>query len=69
MIGVNTKYTQREKKARGRPVGLIHDRILNMRVNQAFLAKIDDWRRKQPDLPHRSEAIRRLVESALARGK
>jgi hypothetical protein len=26
---------------------------------------IDEWRRKQPDLPSRSEAIRRLVDFAL----
>ena len=31
---------------------------------------IDEWRRKQEDLPSRSEAIRRLVELGLkARGK
>jgi len=29
------------------------------------LAVIDDWRRKQDDLPGRPEAIRRLVEIAL----
>lgn len=26
---------------------------------------INEWRRQQPDLPNRSEAIRRLVELAL----
>lgn len=36
-----------------------------MRVEATFLAAIDDWRRKQPDLPSRAEAIRRLVEQAL----
>ena len=36
-----------------------------MRVGSSFLAAIDDWRRKQPDLPSRAEAIRRLVEQAL----
>ncbi|WP_256375333.1 hypothetical protein [Bradyrhizobium sp. Ec3.3] len=29
------------------------------------LQNLDDWRRKQPDLPGRPEAIRRLVEIAL----
>jgi hypothetical protein len=34
------------------------------------VAAIDDWRRKQDDLPSRSEAIRRLVELGLrAKGK
>jgi hypothetical protein len=33
-------------------------------------ARIDDWRRKQTDLPSRAEAIRRLVEVGLkAKGK
>jgi len=29
------------------------------------VAAIDEWRRKQDDLPSRSEAIRRLVELGL----
>jgi hypothetical protein len=39
---------------------------MQMRVSKAFLKIVDDWRRKQPDLPSRSEAIRRLVELGLA---
>jgi hypothetical protein len=36
----------------------------------AEVAAIDAWRRSQPDLPNRSEAIRRLVELGLkAKGK
>jgi len=35
-----------------------------MRVSEAFLRMVDDWRRRQKDLPSRAEAIRRLVESA-----
>jgi hypothetical protein len=31
----------------------------------AWLKKIDDWRRQQPDLPNISEAIRRLVDAGL----
>jgi metal-responsive CopG/Arc/MetJ family transcriptional regulator len=27
--------------------------------------QIDEWRRRQPDLPSRSEAIRRLIEAGL----
>jgi hypothetical protein len=34
-----------------------------------LLAKIDAWRGRQVDRPGRPEAIRRLVESALKRGK
>jgi metal-responsive CopG/Arc/MetJ family transcriptional regulator len=40
---------------------------LEMRVDDAFLKAIDDWRRHQVDLPNRSEAIRRLVQLALKR--
>ena len=31
-----------------------------------LLRRIDEWRRKQPDIPNRAEAVRRLVEKALA---
>jgi len=37
-----------------------------MRATEAWLAAVDDWRRTQPDLPSRGEAIRRLVEQALS---
>lgn len=36
--------------------------------NDSFVAAIDEWRRLQPDLPNRSEAIRRLVALGLATG-
>jgi hypothetical protein len=36
-----------------------------MRVDPQMWARIDEWRRRQPDLPSRAEAIRRLVEAAL----
>src|SRR6266702_3816238 len=40
--------------------------ILQMRVSATYSKSIDDWRRKQPDLPLRSEAIRRLTAMALS---
>lgn len=33
----------------------------NMRVSPDFMETIDEWRRHQPDIPPRAEAIRRLV--------
>jgi hypothetical protein len=30
-----------------------------------WMEKIDEWRRQQPDLPPRAEAIRRLVDIGL----
>lgn len=37
-----------------------------MRASPEFLSAIDEWRRQQPDLPPRAEAIRRIVEQALS---
>lgn len=31
----------------------------------AWLTAVDDWRRKQPDIPTRAEAIRRLVDAGI----
>ena len=45
---------------------LVNDRQFQMRASEEFLAKVDDWRRAQPDIPGRAEAIRRLVEIALS---
>jgi hypothetical protein len=38
---------------------------LELRADSDFLAKVDEWRRNQPDLPPRAAAIRRLVEKGL----
>jgi hypothetical protein len=37
-----------------------------MRATAELMARIDEWRRLQPDLPNRSEAIRRLIEGGLS---
>jgi hypothetical protein len=37
-----------------------------MRATTELLARIDEWRRQQPDLPNRSEAIRRLIDAGLS---
>ena len=41
------------------------DETFQMRVDKAFLHSINEWRRKQIDLPPCAEAIRRLVALAL----
>jgi hypothetical protein len=61
MSSANTKNTKR-----GRPSGRTKDRPMQMRVTDEFIAEIDDWRRKQPDLPNRTEAIRWMVAQVLA---
>jgi hypothetical protein len=49
---------------------LVHDHPFQMRASKEFLEKLDNWRRAQPDLPSRAEAIRRLVELGLkAKGR
>ena len=40
-----------------------------LRASPAFLKLLDDWRRKQSDIPSRSEAVRRLVEAGAGSGK
>ena len=42
---------------------------LQLVVPVPWVKKVDDWRRKEPDLPNVSEAIRRLVEMGLESAK
>ena len=42
---------------------------LNMVAPASWVKKIDDWRRREPDLPNLSEAIRRLVDMGLESAK
>ena len=51
------------KKSRGRPP--VESEAVNVRMTTPSLKEVDDWRRKQDDLPGRPEAIRRLVELGL----
>jgi hypothetical protein len=43
----------------------VDSEAVTLRMHIRLLAAIDDWRRGQPDLPSRTEAIRRLVVLAL----
>jgi hypothetical protein len=56
-IHVNTKTLRKRPTITGDLVGV--------RIQPDLAKKIDDWRRKQEDLPGRPEAMRRLVEQAL----
>ena len=42
---------------------------IHMVVPTAWAKKVDEWRRREPDLPNLSEAIRRLVEMGLESAK
>jgi hypothetical protein len=52
---------------------IMTDRLKIKPVSSVFdeeeLRALDDWRRAQPDLPSRSEAIRRLVAAGVRKGK
>jgi len=67
-MDVNEKYLPMAKKI-GRPTlepsGSLQKVQLQATVSKEYLAKIDEWRRNQPDLPSRSEAIRRMIDLAL----
>jgi hypothetical protein len=45
------------------------DPARTFRLSNDFIASVDAWAAKQPDEPGRSEAIRRLVEIGLKKGK
>ena len=38
---------------------------VNLPMEPDLLHQIDEWRRQQPDIPNRAEAIGRLVKQAL----
>lgn len=40
---------------------LVNDKTFQMRASEEWLRELDNWRRKQPEIPSRSEAIRQLV--------
>jgi hypothetical protein len=40
-------------------------RPYQIRLSANFWRKVDEWRRLQPEIPARAEAIRRLVEIGL----
>lgn len=41
------------------------DQRVQLVASKAQIRTVDEWRRRQPDLPSRSEAIRRLIEAGL----
>jgi len=50
--------------ARGKTTG----ELIGVRCQAELVDAIDEWRRKQHDLPNRPEAMRRLIEQALKVG-
>lgn len=56
-------------KRRGRPISTGTGTLIGVRLTDEKLAELDGWIDQQDDEPTRPEAIRRLVETALAAGK
>lgn len=54
-----------QKGTVGRPATGIGTPV-QVRLQDSIRDAVDDWRREQPDIPGRPEAIRRLVELALS---
>jgi hypothetical protein len=52
-------------KKRGRPA-TGHDPVLTVRLSPTARIAVENWAKQQPDKPSRSEAIRRLIDVALA---
>jgi hypothetical protein len=53
------------QKKRGRPA-TGQDPVLTIRLSLALRSQIESWAKQQDDKPSRSDAIRRLIEIALA---
>ena len=60
-MGKSTRDITKSPKKRAAETG---EAVL-VRLQPDLAKPLDDWRRKQGDLPGRPEAIRRLVERAL----
>jgi hypothetical protein len=47
-------------------MALINDKTFQMRVSEAFLHRVEDWRKSHPVIPSRSDAFRQLIDRGLA---
>jgi hypothetical protein len=52
-------------RAMNQPLPERKEHRLQMLIEPSLISRIDRWRAKQPGLPSRSEAVRRLVEAGL----
>jgi hypothetical protein len=52
-----------KKSKRGRPP--VESEAITVRMTATALHELDEWRRKQEDIPGRPEALRRLAQIAL----
>ena len=59
-----TSQEKRLAKKRGRPA-TGRGTTIGVRCQDEMLVAVDEWRRRQPDIPTRATAIRRLAEIGL----
>ncbi|UNC15611.1 CopG family transcriptional regulator [Acidiphilium multivorum] len=52
-----------KKAKKGRPP--VDSEAVTVRMERPQIARLDDWRRNQSDLPTRPEAVRRLLDKAM----
>jgi len=62
-MAASTRDNTKTRKPRADETG----ELVGVRLQRGPLTDLDEWRRRQPDLPSRPEAIRRLVELALTK--
>lgn len=73
-VGLFTCYTEALHDVKRRVTRNVMARETNLphhiqlRLSESLARRIDDWRRTSSDIPTRSEAIRRLLDSALSGG-
>ena len=60
-MGKSSRVIMKTPKKRAAVTG----ELVGVRVQPDMAKQLDDWRRKQEDMPNRPEAIRRLVELGL----
>jgi len=58
-----SKTQERDKNLGGRP--RVDSTPITLRVHPRSLAALDNWRREQPDIPTRPEAVRRIIDETL----
>ena len=58
---MSTRDNTKTRKSRPKTTG----ELVGVRIQPEIIGKLDDWRRKQADLPGRPEAIRRLLDLGL----
>lgn len=49
-----------KKPKKGRPA--VESEAINLRLPKHVIEQLDEWRRDEPDIPNRQEAIRRTIK-------